>query len=394
MAVFTDARIIDVKTGDVLDDGALVIENGVVAWVGPKAELSADTSDAVSLGGGYVIPGMISSHVHFDLGFGIPASETLPERTLRSADNARKTLHGGVTSVRMTGTSDGVDFALRNAIEAGYTTGPRIYTAGNGICSTGGHGAGHFIEADSPDEFRKAARSQLGIGADLIKIVPSGGVAGKYYKAGETYLTAEEVAAATQVAHAWGKHVTAHLGGADTIRMAIENGVDCVEHAYQLDDETAQFMAERGIYLTPTIGVTRAEEFYVRMGEGEAFLKKILGPADRHWQSLQYAIDAGVKIICGTDLFPHEPIGGTTAHIRELEYYGDAGLSPLEVLQAATVNPATLLGESDRIGSLEVGAFGDFVVLDENPLENVSALRTIREVVLGGKVVDRESARD
>ena len=394
MAVFTDAKIIDVKSGDILDDGALVIEEGVVAWVGPKAELSADTSDAVSLGGGYVIPGLISSHVHFDLGFGIPHGESLPARTLRAAENARKTLRSGVTTVRLAGTEDGLDFALRGSIQKGETTGPRIYTAGNGICSTGGHGAGSFIEADGADEFRRAARSQVSLGADLIKIVPSGGVAGTYEKAGDTHLTAEEMAAAAQVAHAWGKHITAHLGGADTIRLAIECGVDCVEHGYQLDAETAEFMAERGTYLSPTIGVTRAEEFYLRMGESEAFLQKILGPAQRHWDGLVAAIKAGVKIITGTDLYPHEPIGGTTAHIREMEYYQDAGLSPLQALQAATVNPATLLGDADRIGSLEVGAFGDFLVLDENPLESISALRSIREVVLGGKVIDRENPRD
>ena len=157
MTTFTDAKIVDVKTGDLLEDGALVVQDGVLAWAGVRSELPGefDTADATSLGGGYVVPGLISCHVHFNLGFGIPGGESIPAMTLRSAENARRTLRSG-RSVRMTGTEHGVDFALRESIQRGETTGPRIYTVNGGISAA--PAAARGAASSRPTARRSSAR--------------------------------------------------------------------------------------------------------------------------------------------------------------------------------------------------------------------------------------------
>src|SRR5579864_8195083 len=191
-------------------------------------------------------------------------NETEAALALRMAQNAREALHAGVTTVRLTGERKHADFALKASIARGETRGPRIFTAGMACIATGGHGhtrAG-TIEADGPDEFRKVVRMQLRAGADLIKIAISGGIAGEHEAIRDAQLSREEMRAVMETAHGSGKKVTAHAGPPGAIRDAIECGLDCVEHGYFLTEEVIHLMVEQGVWLVPTIAVSRCEEFY------------------------------------------------------------------------------------------------------------------------------------
>lgn len=392
MRVFTGATLVDVDTGQHRPGWALAVSDGTVAAAGPAGEVietAGSDAEVVDLGGGYVLPGLVNCHVHLDLALPGPTfvhDETADARVLRTMLNGQRALATGTTTVRLTGTKDHVEFSLRHLIDAGQVAGPRIFTAGRGITSTGGHGHGTFIEADGPAEFRRSARAQMSIGADLVKICISGGIAGRYESGRDTQLFADEMAAAIDVAHMWGKHVTAHAGPADGITTAIEEGIDCIEHGYYLDRATTGLMAERGVWLVPTIGVSRCGEFYERIGAPCWMMEKGLASADEHWAGMQHAIASGVRLAMGTDMFPDEELNGTTATACELQWYQDAGLSPLEALRTATVNPAALLRQEGRIGTLAVGAHADLIVVDDDPLADAGAVRGVRFVAKGGVV--------
>jgi len=393
MQIFTGATFVDLDAGVHRPDWAIAVDDGQVVGTGPAASVVAEfgaSADTVDLGGGYALPGLINCHVHLDLALPGPTfvhNETLDARVLRTMVNGQRTLASGTTTVRLTGTDGHVEFSLRRLIDAGQVVGPRIFTAGRGITSTGGHGHESFIEADGPAEFRRAAREQMTIGADLVKICLSGGIAGRYESGRDTQLFADEVSAAIDVAHKWNKHVTAHAGASDGIAVAIELGIDCIEHGYYLDKATTDLMAERGVWLVPTIGVSRCREFYERINAPCWMLEKGLSSDAEHWQALQFAIESGVRLAMGTDMHPDEPLNGTTATVCELGWYQEAGLSPLEALRTATVNPAQLLRSEGRIGTLQAGAFADLIVVDDDPLADVAALRGIRFVAKGGRVV-------
>jgi len=393
MKIFTGATFVDLDSGEHRPGWAVAVDNGKVAAAGPLETVLAESGASpttVDLGGGYVLPGLINCHVHLDLALPGPTyvhNETPDARVLRTMVNGQRALASGTTTVRLTGTEDHIEFSLRSLIEAGQVIGPRIYTAGKGITSTGGHGHESFIEADGPAEFRRAARGQMFIGADLVKICIAGGIAGRFESGRHTQLFADEIAAAIDVAHMWEKHVTAHAGSASGVATAVELGIDCVEHGYYLDKPTTDLMAERGVWLVPTIGVSRCGEFYERIGAPCWMIEKGLASAEEHWQALVFAIESGVRIAMGTDMHPYEPLNGTTATVCELEWYQEAGLSPLEALRTATINPAELLRVSGSIGTLAVGAHADLIVVDEDPLQDVAALRGIRFVSKGGRII-------
>lgn len=395
MRIFTGTTIVDLDAGDAHERWALAVDDdGKVAAVGPTDDVrskAGDDAEIVDLEGGYVLPGLINCHVHLDLslpGDSFLHDEARDARVLRMLVNAQRSLAAGATTVRLTGSQQHVDFTLRRAIEAGDVVGPRIFTSGRAIATTGGHGHGSgAVEVDGGPEFRRAVRQQIVAGADFIKVCISGGIAGRYETGRETQVLPDEIADAITIAHQWGRHVTAHAGPSDAISLAIEHGLDCVEHGYFLDAETAALMGERGVWLVPTIGVSRCGEFYDRIGAPCWMVDKALTSGEEHWKSLTNAIEAGVRISMGTDMFPYEPLNGTTATVCEIEWYQGAGLSPLEALRSATINPATLLGQSGTIGTLAQGAWADLIVVDDDPLADVTALRGIRYVVKGGRTV-------
>jgi imidazolonepropionase-like amidohydrolase len=338
--------------------------------------------------------GIANMHVHFGLILpGVEGDRMVGESeaalALRMARAARETLEAGVTTVRLVGERKHADFALKASIARGETLGPRIFTAGLAIIATGGHGhtrAG-TVEADGPAEFRKRVREQMKAGADLIKICISGGIAGEHEAIRDAQLTKDEMRAVMETAHGSGKKVTAHAGPTGAIRDAIECGLDCVEHGYFLDQDTVRVMVERGVWLVPTIVVSRCEDFFHKIGAPEWMIRKALEAGVQHFGGLQTAIREGVSIALGTDMLPAEPYEGTTATVRELEFYVDAGMTPLQAVRTATIKPAEWLGVADRQGTVEAGKVADLIAMDGDPTVSISNLRNIRFVMKDGQVV-------
>lgn len=384
-------------------DQGLLIDGCRIHTVG---DVDAVVAEAASVGpdevwdldGAYVLPGLMNMHVHLGLrlpGMSDLVDETVPARALRMARNARETLHAGITTVRLVAEYAQTDFALRTAIERGHVDGPRIFTAGAAIICTGGHGHGSAggIEADGPDEVRKAVRSQLKLGADLIKVMISGGIAGKNETIDTAQLDDDELRAVANVAHAWGKKVAAHAGPAPVISAAIDAGIDCIEHGYFLTPEVAAKMADAGTWLVPTIVVSRCPDFYAKIGAPAWMVERALGTAGpRHFAALQAAIEAGVRIAMGTDMLPAEPFDETNATVREMEFMVDAGMSSAEVVRSATSRAAELLGVEQELGRPAPGMLADLLVVGDDPTKDISALRDVRLVMKDGAIVRREQS--
>jgi imidazolonepropionase-like amidohydrolase len=389
---------------DPLDDApkpgcAVLVEDDRIVEVGDADELIAAAGDAAvwDLDGAHLLPGLMNMHVHFGLvlpGMTDLLGEVPAARALRMAENARAALRAGVTTVRLVGEFAQTDFAVRNAIERGRIEGPRIWTAGAPIICTGGHGHGPAggIEADGPDELRKAVRSQLKLGADLIKIMISGGIAGQHETIDTAQLDPEEMRAVTSVAHGWGKKVAAHAGPAGVISDAIDAGVDCIEHGYFLTREVADKMVEHGTWLVPTIVVSRAREFYDKIGAPAWMVERALTAGERHFAALQTAVEAGVRIAMGTDMLPAEPFQGSNGTVREMEYMVEAGMSPVDVIRSATIRAAELLGVEHELGRPAPGMLADLIAVAGDPTEDISALADVRLVMKGGEIFRREAS--
>jgi imidazolonepropionase-like amidohydrolase len=394
--LLANCSLVDVVSGGVSRGHGLLIEGERIAGTGPVEELTrqAPGAEIVDLAGAHVLPGLINMHVHFGLVLPGPDQyrmqlETNAALALRMARNAREALLAGVTSVRLTGERRHADFALKASIASGETLGPRIFTAGMACIATGGHGhtfAG-TIEADGPADFRRVVREQLKQGADLIKICISGGIAGEHEAIRDAQLSKSEMRAIMETAHGSGKKVTAHAGPPGAIRDAIKCGLNCVEHGYFLTDEVTRLMADRDVWLVPTIAVSRCEEFYARIGAPEWMVRKALAAGEHHWAALQMSIKNGVSIALGTDMLPAEPYEGTTATVRELEFYVAAGMSPLQALRSATLKAAEWLDAHDRLGTLEVGKLADVIAVDGDPLADIACMRRLRFVMRNGQIV-------
>jgi imidazolonepropionase-like amidohydrolase len=221
----------------------------------------------------------------------------------------------------------------------------------------------------------------------------SGGIAGENEAIADPQMEPDEIRAVTAVAHARGKKVAAHAGPPRVIELAVECGVDTIEHGYFLDRAAIDTMVEHGAWLVPTINVSRATEFYGRIGAPDWMVARALEAGEQHWAALQEAINGGVSIAMGTDMMPQEPFDGTSVTVRELEFYVDAGMSPPDALRTATSSAASMLGD-DSIGRIRKGNRADLIVLDRDPTADISALRDVRLVMAGGRIVKNSLGGD
>ncbi|MFS0732006.1 amidohydrolase family protein [Microbacterium sp. 1P10UB] len=391
-ATLHNLHLVDVVEGSIRRDVVLDVRDGRIAAI---SEGPVDPgAPATDLRGAYVAPGLINMHTHFSLSLPGAVGDEIEAMdaaglALYMADGARRTLHNGITTVRCVAEKGHADFALRRAIETGRVEGPRILTAGRALACTGGHGSGSddTMECDGADEFARGVRTQIKAGADLIKLMISGGIAGEHETITTPQLTREEMAAAISTAHAWGRKVTAHAGPADVIAQAVLLGLDCVEHGYELTPEVCRLMAERGTALVPTLIVTRAQAFFDELGVPAWMQERSLGAGDRHRESYRAALEAGVEVLLGSDMPPFWPFEGTVAAIRELEHMHADGLDAAATLRAATIAPARWLGIDADGGSLEAGKWADLIAMPENPLTDPSALRGIDLVMKDGIIV-------
>jgi imidazolonepropionase-like amidohydrolase len=386
------ATVVDVTNGHSIPNAVLVIEGERITAVGPASAVTVPAgADVIHADGKWLLPGLMNMHVH--LGLKLPGAagdsltnETDVEEVLRMAGNARLSLLSGVTTLRLVGEDHGTDFALRRAIDSGEVMGPRIKTAGEVIIPTGGHGS---MEADGPYGFAHVVREQIKQGADWIKIAISGGISDSHGDISAAPMTDEELSTLIEVAHRNNIKVTAHNGSSVAARQAMKFGIDGFEHGYHLDLSVLKEMKAKGVWLVPTIVVSQpgALEFYHKIGSPPWYLERVKSTGIDHWAMLQNAIRLGVNIALGTDQFPFEPNGGTTATIAEAELYVKAGMTPLEALRTATVNSAQMIGMEKDAGTLEPGKYADVIAVSADPLKDIRALRTIGMVMKGGTVV-------
>jgi imidazolonepropionase-like amidohydrolase len=393
-----DARVLDGVAP--ISDAAIWVVGDRIAAVGPRADVrvTGDVTE-VDLGGGYVTPGLANMHTHLSLSLPGQGGDSVKsmnphELALYMADGARRTLQCGVTTVRCVAEKDHADFALRRAITAGRAVGPRIFTAGQALVCTGGHGheSSDTLECDGVAGFRRGVRTQIRAGADLIKVMISGGIAGEHESIDTRQLFTDELAAVIETAHAWGRKVTAHAGPAPVIAEAVALGLDCVEHGYQLTGDVVASMAERGTALVPTLLVTRCKEFFDELGVPEWMQRRSLGAGARHLESFALAVAAGVEVLLGSDMPPFWGFEGTNASVRELEHMSEAGLGPARALYAGTLGPIRWLGAQRDLGTVEAGKYADLIVMDADPLTSTSALRGVRWVMKGGQIVRDDAA--
>ena len=381
-------QVLDVKTGRLLSDQTLVIEDGKVLSVTASSETKAP-ADAVriDLPNATVLPGLIDAHTHLtmDQNFGYERlALSIPRETLIGAKNARVTLQAGFTTVRNVGAAGYSDVALRDAINAGDVPGPRMLVSGPALSITGGHCDNDLLPfeyhatsdgvADGIAAVQHKVRENIKYGSDLIKVCATGGVLSKGDDPQASQYTLEEMKAIVADAHRLGRKVAAHAHGAQGILWAAEAGVDSIEHGSYIDDAGIAEMKKNGTYLVPTLYLgdwflENAERNHVPdflLGKAKAVM-----PAAR--QNIAHAFASGVKVAFGTDaaVYPH----GLNAH--EFAVMVKLGLTPLQAIQTATVNAADLLGWQGKVGSLEPGAWADIVAVDGNPLKDVTTLEHV-----------------
>jgi imidazolonepropionase-like amidohydrolase len=399
-------HLLDVLAGKMLGPTTIIVEGKRVRDVVAGSKSPAGAATEIDLLDETCLPGLIDAHTHLSNQFG-PTTYTddfhwnLADYVVRSTVYARRTLLAGFTTVRNLGDSDNETVALRNAINSGVLVGPRIFTAGKAIGSTGGHAdptdgyredlAGNPGPTDgvinSPDDAVKAVRLHYKLNDDVIKIMPSGGVLDQSASGDNPQLTLEEIKAIVVTAHDYNFTVAAHAHGAEAIRRAVLGGVDSIEHGTFMDDQDMKLMKEHGTWYVPTI---IAGDFVAHKAaipgyyppqvaaKAAAIGPLILATAGR-------AYKAGVKIAFGTDagVYPH----GDNAH--EFELMVQAGMPPLFAIQAATRNASQLLKRDKDLGSVGPGKFADVVAVPGNPLDNISLMKQVSFVMKEGVVYKR-----
>jgi imidazolonepropionase-like amidohydrolase len=397
-------RLLDVKAGLWRDKVSIVIEDGKVKSVQP---MSAG-ADHLDLSQYACLPGFIDMHVHLtnESQKQVDAMrETLTlnpaDFALRSVNMAERTLMAGFTTVRDLGASDGLNIALKRAIDSGAVKGPRMFTAGKSIATTGGHAdpsnnlSQRFGRAlgtpgpaegvvNSADEGRQAVRYRYKEGADLIKVTATGGVLSQARSGHNPQYTEDELRAIVATAKDYGFRVAAHAHGPEGIKRALRAGVDSIEHGSLMDDEGIALFKKTGAWYVPTLTAgqhvadkAKEPDYYSPLVRPKA---AAIGPMIR--ATFARAYKAGVKIAFGTDagVFKH----GENA--REFALMVDAGMPPLEAIRSATLSAAILLDQSARLGSVEPGFAADIVAVGGDPLQDIALLQQVKFVMKDGVV--------
>lgn len=395
-------RILPISGKEILN-ATIVVEGNKIARIEPGFSRAPSGVETVDLKNKTVLPGLIDCHVHLEWELN---RKTYAEKfTLNPADiayraavYARRTLEIGFTTVRDLG-GTGVNIALRNAINSGWTIGPRILTAGRALSITGGHadattGAKWDLFdppgpemgiADGPDECRAAVREQIKQGADLIKVCATGGVTSLARDGTLPHYSEEELSTIVKTARDIGVDVTAHAHGDEGIRRAVEAGVVSIEHGTFMSDATMEAMIKHGTYFIPTLTAAQAVSDSATFAKGffpEVVRLKALEVCPKIKATTARAYKKGVKIALGTD-------SGVSPHgMNNLEFglMAEIGMKNEDILRAATLDAATLLRMNDRIGSIEIGKLADIIAVEGNPMEDIHAMVKVVFVMKDGTV--------
>jgi imidazolonepropionase-like amidohydrolase len=392
--------VIDVNTGEMLDGRSIVIADGLIQSIEVGYREGATVVD---LRDATVMPGWLDMHVHI-------GAENNPNRqverftmepadhALRAAVYAERTLMAGFTTVRDLGTQNGVAQSLRRAISEGWAKGPRIFTAGKSLATTGGHadptngvkseyrgdpGPAEGVVNGVADAYA-GVRSRYKEGADLIKITATGGVLSQAKSGQNPQFTVAEIEAIVTAARDYGFKVAAHAHGAEGMKRAVLGGVDSIEHGTLMTEDVMRLMKRRGTWYVPTI---TAGKFVADKAQTPGYFSELVRPkAEAIGPKIQdtfgRAYRAGVKIAFGTDtgVPPHGE------NWKEFGYMMEAGMPPMEAIQSATVSAAQLLGESERLGSIEPGKFADIIAVPGDPTADVSLFGKVSFVMKDGVI--------
>jgi len=392
-------RLIDVENGKLISNAVVVIEDDTIVAAGEarKVTFSKD-SKIIELGDYTLLPGLMDMHVHLTSdatkhGYKRLA-DSLPRVTLTGVKHAEATLMAGFTTVRNVGAPGFADVALRDAINDGDITGPRMFVAGPSLGVTGGHCDNNLLPyeyhtvsegiADGPWAVREKVRRNIKYGATVIKFCGTGGVLSKGTKVGVQQYTFEEMQALVDEAHMRGLTVATHAHGTDGIKTAIKAGVDSVEHVSLLDDEAINLALKHGTYFSMDIYVT---EYILSEGAKAGILEESLAKerivGQRQRDNFAKAVKAGVKMVFGSDagVYPHGDNGKQFARMVKF------GMTPMQAIQASTINAATLLKQQEVLGSLSEGKKADIVGVKGNPLDDISLLENVGLVVKDGQIV-------
>ncbi|WP_137172689.1 amidohydrolase family protein [Massilia sp. HP4] len=396
--VITADRLLDVKSGRMIQNPEILVRDGKVVSLKPDAA-TPPASDAtrIALPGMTLLPGLIDMHVHLDSDptYGGYTGLEYNDRfwSALAVAHAGKTLDAGFTTIRNLGASDWNDVGLGQAIAAGKVRGPRIVPAAWSFGATGGHCDSTYFppsmdeknpyNADSPDEGRKSVRTLRKYGAQVIKICATGGVFSRNTEPGQQQMNLAEMRAVVEEAHQWGLQVAAHAHGAAGIKDAIRAGVNTIEHASLIDDEGIALARKHGAWLSMDIyngSYTAAEG--KKNGVLEDNLRKDREVTELQRQNFRKAHAAGVKMVFGTDAGVH-PHGGNAKQFAVMVQYG---MTPLQAIQAATVNAAEALARKD-VGIVEPGRHADMVAVKGDPTVDVTLLEAPAVVIQGGAIV-------
>ena len=398
-------RVLNVHTGELKANQAIVIEGDKIAKVAPSSEVTPAAGDTtIDLPDATVLPGLIDMHTHLTFELSSLSYEGLKISTAREAlhgaRNAKRTLEAGFTTVRNVGAKDYADIALRDAINDGDVIGPRIVASGPAMGITGGHcdenllpPAFHFQGegvADGVEAVQHRVREIIKYGADVIKICATGGVLSKGDDPNASQYTLEEMKAIVADAHRLGRKVAAHAHGAEGVRWASEAGVDSIEHGHLMDDAAIATLKKNGTYLVPTLFLGEYMEKNMERSDVPEYSKqKMRDVIAAMRKNTGKAFAAGVKVAFGTDaaVYPHGLNAG------EFHVYVSLGMTPLAAIQTATINASDLLGPKYLVGALEPGKWADIVAVDGYPTKDVTILEHVKFVMKAGAVYKNDYAK-
>ncbi|HML46586.1 MAG TPA: amidohydrolase family protein [Clostridia bacterium] len=392
-------RLFTAENETALENMALVVEDGRIEQICPLSALPPMEGERIDFSGKFVMPGLIDAHVHTSSegNANIFSYDKLTGTlTLEAMRRAQQDLNAGFITLRDEGAPEYIDVSLRNAIQSGIIHGPRMLVSGKCLGATGGHSDSHFapqfesmavnLIVNSPEEARRAARLNIKYGADQIKLMATGGVVTLGDEPGAQELTFEEMRAAIEMAEMHGKLSSAHAHGAAGIKAAVRAGISSIEHGMLMDEEAMDLMAEHGTYLIPTIIAG-----HKIVAEGPAmnlnpiFVEKAKLCLEHHHENLSLCRKKGVRIGFGTDA--GTPMNYHGQQALEFKLMTEAGFTPVETLLCATRENAKLLRLQDRLGTLSAGKLADIIALDENPLQDITAMQRVSSVIKQGVVI-------
>lgn len=387
--VLVGASLIDGSGAEPVRGRAVVVEGDRITQVVDDAR--APRGRRIDLSGCTLLPGLINCHVHLCFG-----AEADPVRVMRDEPyaltalkvlrRAQETVEAGVTTVRDLGGRDYAEFAVRRAVAEGLFPGPRILGAGRPVCMTGGHGNAIGREADGPDDARKAVREQLKAGADVIKLIATGGVMTPGVEPGSPQLTLEEMRAAIEEATKAGRRTAAHAQGSTGIADAIEAGITTIEHGIFLTDEIVAAMKRKGVFLVATLAAPAAiSAGGLAAGIPDYMVRKSDAVVTAHVASFRRAHEAGARIAAGAD--SGTPLNPHGSLLPELELMVKYGMTPLEAIRSATSVAAEALGLGGETGRVAEGHAADLLAVTGDPAERIGALGDVRLVLARGAII-------